>query len=185
MLCPFVAHASVSHGQGVDLVALLRSERGTRWVFPGPGFSCFFPCTAQTRDVIPYSLFMAPLVDITAATLRPTPHPPSLPPPSLDSVLPNAIKTPAVHTNINPHRHRLIRWRRALSPALPRLFTSTVGQVLRDLRLEGVRDSRIGGGLSRGISGGEQRRLSIATELLTCPRLLFADEPTTGLGELL
>ncbi|CAN0077098.1 unnamed protein product [Hapterophycus canaliculatus] len=54
-------------------------------------------------------------------------------------------------------------------------------EVLRDLRLEDVRDSRIGGGLSRGISGGEKRRLSIATELLTCPSLLFLDEPTTGL----
>ncbi|CAM9125191.1 unnamed protein product [Ectocarpus sp. 6 AP-2014] len=54
-------------------------------------------------------------------------------------------------------------------------------QVLRELRLEDVRDSRIGGGLSRGISGGEKRRLSIATELLTCPGLLFLDEPTTGL----
>lgn len=56
-------------------------------------------------------------------------------------------------------------------------------QVLGDLRLERVRDSRIGGGLSRGISGGEKRRLSIATELLTCPAMLFLDEPTTGLGE--
>lgn len=55
--------------------------------------------------------------------------------------------------------------------------------MLRELRLEDVRDSRIGGGLSRGISGGEKRRLSIATELLTCPGLLFLDEPTTGLGE--
>ncbi|CAN0546424.1 unnamed protein product, partial [Laminaria digitata] len=56
--------------------------------------------------------------------------------------------------------------------------------MLSDLQLDGVCDSRIGGGLTRGISGGEKRRLSIGTELLTCPGLLFLDEPTTGLGEM-
>lgn len=49
--------------------------------------------------------------------------------------------------------------------------------------MEDIRDYRIGGGLSRGISGGEKRRLSIGTELLTRPGLLFLDEPTTGLGD--
>ncbi|CAN0366473.1 unnamed protein product, partial [Hapterophycus canaliculatus] len=57
----------------------------------------------------------------------------------------------------------------------------TALQVLQQLGLEGIRNSRIGGGLSRGISGGEKRRLSIGTELLTRPALLFLDEPTTGL----
>lgn len=54
---------------------------------------------------------------------------------------------------------------------------------MRQLALVDIRDSRIGGDLARGISGGEKRRLSIGTELLTRPALLFADEPTTGLGE--
>ncbi|KDO27029.1 hypothetical protein SPRG_07742 [Saprolegnia parasitica CBS 223.65] len=42
-------------------------------------------------------------------------------------------------------------------------------------------DTPIGNEANRGISGGERKRLSFATELLTNPSLLFVDEPTSGL----
>ncbi|KAJ2450337.1 hypothetical protein EV183_004359 [Coemansia sp. RSA 2336] len=56
-----------------------------------------------------------------------------------------------------------------------------VDTVIRQLRLEAARNTRIGDAKVRGVSGGERKRVSIGTELLTDPRLLFLDEPTSGL----
>lgn len=53
--------------------------------------------------------------------------------------------------------------------------------LLDDLGLAAVRDSRVGGFLIKGISGGEKRRVSIAAELAHDPALVFCDEPTSGL----
>lgn len=52
---------------------------------------------------------------------------------------------------------------------------------LSEMGLEDCGDRIIGNWHLRGISGGEAKRLSIALEILTKPRLLFLDEPTTGL----
>ncbi|KAJ2557725.1 hypothetical protein EV175_001168 [Coemansia sp. RSA 1933] len=56
-----------------------------------------------------------------------------------------------------------------------------VNEVIRQLRLEGARNTPIGDAVTRGVSGGERKRVSIGMELLTDPRLLFLDEPTSGL----
>lgn len=52
---------------------------------------------------------------------------------------------------------------------------------LMEMGLEECANRIIGNWHLRGISGGEAKRLSIALEILTRPRLLFLDEPTTGL----
>ncbi|KAF0683888.1 Aste57867_24115 [Aphanomyces stellatus] len=58
-----------------------------------------------------------------------------------------------------------------------------VQTVLRVVQLEDAANTVIGGLLSglKGISGGQKRRLSIATELLRLPSVLILDEPTSGL----
>ncbi|KAJ2661802.1 hypothetical protein IWW48_002196 [Coemansia sp. RSA 1200] len=57
-----------------------------------------------------------------------------------------------------------------------------VEEVMRQLRLSHIANSRIGGGGGkRGISGGERKRVSIGIELVTEPSILVLDEPSSGL----
>ena len=53
--------------------------------------------------------------------------------------------------------------------------------VLQKLGLKDCSDHLVGNDLVKGISGGEKRRVTIATQILTEPRVLLLDEPTSGL----
>ncbi|GBG25919.1 ABC transporter G family member 24 [Hondaea fermentalgiana] len=54
-------------------------------------------------------------------------------------------------------------------------------ETLTLLDLHHIRHSPIGGLTSRGLSGGERKRVSIGIELITNPSVLIMDEPTSGL----
>ncbi|VDL89874.1 unnamed protein product [Schistocephalus solidus] len=58
---------------------------------------------------------------------------------------------------------------------------SKVDDVLEELGLMHVADTKIGTELFRGVSGGERKRTSIGMEIIADPSVLFLDEPTTGL----
>jgi len=56
-----------------------------------------------------------------------------------------------------------------------------VSHLLRDLRLEKCADTYVGSALFKGISGGEKKRTSVGVELITKPKMIFLDEPLSGL----
>lgn len=56
-----------------------------------------------------------------------------------------------------------------------------VAEVMEQLGLTHVQHTVIGSEETRGISGGERKRVNIGIELLAQPLILFCDEPTTGL----
>uniref|UniRef100_A0A3Q2PX82 ATP-binding cassette, sub-family G (WHITE), member 5 n=1 Tax=Fundulus heteroclitus TaxID=8078 RepID=A0A3Q2PX82_FUNHE len=59
-----------------------------------------------------------------------------------------------------------------------------VSAAMAELSLSHVAHSVIGGRIFPGISGGERRRVSIASQLLQDPRVILLDEPTTGLDSM-
>merc|ERR1719240_428879 len=61
------------------------------------------------------------------------------------------------------------------------LVETKVNQLVQALRLEKCADTRVGTALVKGISGGERKRTSVALELITEPKMIFLDEPLSGL----
>lgn len=69
---------------------------------------------------------------------------------------------------------------------LPRWMTKVekiakADEVMVKLGLKAVANNVVGDSLTKGISGGEKRRVSIAIQILTDPKILLLDEPTSGL----
>lgn len=58
---------------------------------------------------------------------------------------------------------------------------SRVEDLLASFGMQGQANSLVGTPIRKGISGGQKRRLSVASQLVTSPKILFLDEPTSGL----
>ena len=56
-----------------------------------------------------------------------------------------------------------------------------VNRCLLDLGISHIQNTRVGDELSRGISGGQRKRVNIGIEMVADPSILFLDEPTSGL----
>lgn len=57
-----------------------------------------------------------------------------------------------------------------------------VDDTLRKIGLYEARDLVVGNAINNSISGGQRKRLNIALELMREPKVLFVDEPTSGLS---
>jgi len=60
---------------------------------------------------------------------------------------------------------------------------AVVADVMAVLEIDRIAHSVIGNVETRGISGGQRKRVNIGMEMVADPSLLFLDEPTSGLGE--
>lgn len=56
-----------------------------------------------------------------------------------------------------------------------------VESLIQSFGLSQQQNTIIGTPLRKGISGGQKRRVSVASQLVTFPKILFLDEPTSGL----
>lgn len=90
------------------------------------------------------------------------------------------------HATLTVREHLALQARLRMSGSFSTdKYMGRVDTLLEEFGLAKSKNTLIGGWMQRGISGGERKRLALATELLTNPSVLFADEPTSGLDSFM
>jgi ABC-type multidrug transport system ATPase subunit len=56
-----------------------------------------------------------------------------------------------------------------------------INGLLESFGLRDQANTLIGTPIRKGISGGQKRRVGVASQLITSPKIMFLDEPTSGL----
>lgn len=64
-------------------------------------------------------------------------------------------------------------------------MSKRVDELIANFGLQTQANTIVGTPIKKGLSGGQKKRLGVASRLVTDPKILFLDEPTSGLDSTL